>query len=122
MTKKIFASLKDKTQVILFDERSKDFNDVIELFNYDVQNSKIIAFLDNLHSTLDEDELYFVRYRNKIIISPLKGRYLMDKLMRTKFSFPISMMNVYSERGALVPLDIEGPLQVIKGRKTGALE
>ena len=46
----------------------------------------------------------------------------MDKLMRTKFSFPISMMNVYSERGALVPLDIEGPLQVIKGRKTGALE
>src|SRR3989344_7267939 len=60
MTKKIFASLKDKTQVILFDESSNDFNDVIKLFNYDVQDSKIIAFLDNLHSTLDEDELYSI--------------------------------------------------------------
>ena len=61
MTNKIFASLKNDEQVILFDEQSIDYNEVIKLFGYDVENFKSVSFLKNLHSTLKEDEIYFIK-------------------------------------------------------------
>ncbi len=61
MGNKIFASLKNNIQVILFDEKSDDYTEVIKLFKYDIDDLKKIDFLDNLHSTLGDDELYYIK-------------------------------------------------------------
>lgn len=61
MSNKIFASLKDKTQVILFDENSTDYKEIIKLFDYELKDIKIIDFLKNLHCSLNEDELYSIK-------------------------------------------------------------
>jgi len=61
MSNKIFASLKDKTQVILFDEKSNDYNEIIKLFKYDIEDLKIVDFLKNLHCSIKEDEIYSLK-------------------------------------------------------------
>jgi len=61
MGSKIFASLKDGSQVILFDENSKYYEDIAELFEYDVEKFEPISFIDNIRSTLKDDEIYFIK-------------------------------------------------------------
>jgi len=61
MTEKIFASLKDNTQTILFDENSIDFNSIKKIFSLDITSLKKINFLENLNSNLDNDEIYYIK-------------------------------------------------------------
>lgn len=58
MAKKILANLKNKNQIILFNETSSDFQDILSLFNFDLTKFKIIDFSKNLNSNLNEDEIY----------------------------------------------------------------
>lgn len=60
MSKTIFAGLKDKTQVILFGEDSNDFNNIKELFSFNLADYAQVDFVNNLNSNLDENEIYYI--------------------------------------------------------------
>ena len=60
MVSKIFAGLKDGNQVILFDENSEDYGEVVKLFEYNIENIKPISFVDNMRSILSDDEIFFI--------------------------------------------------------------
>lgn len=61
MTQKIFANLKDKTQVILFDENSSDFNNIKDIFSFDIDSLNKLNFLENLNSKLRDGEIYYIQ-------------------------------------------------------------
>jgi hypothetical protein len=60
MVKKIFASLKNKTQVLIFDEKSGYFDKISKSFSLDLKNHKKVNFKENLNSNLDDNEIYFI--------------------------------------------------------------
>lgn len=66
MNKKIFANLKDNTQVIVFDEKSNDFNSIENIFSLDITSLKKIDFLKNLNSNIDlYDTIYYIKISTK---------------------------------------------------------
>lgn len=66
MNKKIFANLKDNTQVIVFDENSNDFNSIENIFSLDITSLKKIDFLKNLNSNIDlYDTIYYIKISTK---------------------------------------------------------
>ena len=51
-----------------------------------------------------EDQSYLVRLNDqKIIISPLKGRFMSEKLIRERFFLGNEMKHLYGNNGALIP-------------------
>jgi len=60
MEKIIFASLKNNTQVLIFDEKSEYFDKISKSFSFDMTRYKKVDFKKNLNSNIDEDEIYYI--------------------------------------------------------------
>ena len=60
MGKRIVASLKNKTQVKIFDEDSEYFENISKSFSFDITKYEKVDFKKNLNSNIDNDEIYYV--------------------------------------------------------------
>ncbi|MBR9704055.1 hypothetical protein GOV12_01480 [Candidatus Pacearchaeota archaeon] len=61
MTEFIFGNLKNGSQVILFDEESSEFSGIKKIFDIKLNDIRLINFLENMNSNLDEDEIYSLK-------------------------------------------------------------
>lgn len=64
MTKKIFATLKNGTTTKLFEEDYNKFTELEKIFELDINSLEKVNFLQNLNSSLESNEIYFISFEN----------------------------------------------------------
>ena len=60
MVKKIFAGLKNETQILLFEEDSPQFNNIEAIFDFSLSDFTLLNFVENPNSHAKENEIYYI--------------------------------------------------------------